>query len=59
MSDLTKRYGNLKRGMIYLSKYNINFIGVEDIKEHRWFSKLNWESLVQKKLPIFYKPPIK
>lgn len=29
--DLTKRYGNLKRG-------------AGDIKNHRWFNDFNWES---------------
>jgi protein kinase A len=36
--DLTKRYGNLKNG-------------VNDIKNHRWFSSTDWIAVYQKKLP--------
>ncbi|GMI27709.1 hypothetical protein TrCOL_g7028 [Triparma columacea] len=38
LADLTKRYGCLKAG-------------AEDIKKHKWFSDLNWQHLVEKKLP--------
>ena len=34
-ADLSRRYGNLKNG-------------INDIKNHRWFSNLNWELLIQK-----------
>ncbi|XP_054162094.1 cAMP-dependent protein kinase catalytic subunit alpha-like isoform X1 [Oppia nitens] len=36
--DLTKRYGNLKNG-------------VNDIKNHRWFSSTDWIAVYQKKSP--------
>ena len=35
--DLTKRYGNLKNG-------------VNDIKNHRWFSSTEWIAIYQKKV---------
>jgi len=43
--DLSKRYGNLKNG-------------VADIKNHRFFDKLNWQSLLTKKLDVPYVPKI-
>jgi len=46
VADLTKRYGNLKGG-------------ADDIKKHRWFEKINFDNLVAKKIPAFYKPPVK
>jgi len=46
VADLSKRYGNLKNG-------------VNDIKNHRWFSDIDWNLLVQKKLPVPYKPTVK
>jgi len=45
-ADLTKRYGNGKGG-------------VNDIKNHRFYNKLDWTELLQKKLPASYKPIIK
>ena len=38
--DLTKRIGNLKNG-------------IDDVKNHKWFSKTNWQSILEKKV----KPP--
>jgi len=32
--------------------------GVEEIKNHRWFSDLDWELLAQKKVPAPFKPKI-
>jgi hypothetical protein len=46
VADLSKRYGNLKRG-------------VNDIKKHRWFKNLDWKILVEKRLPVPYKPIVK
>ena len=46
VADLSKRYGNLKNG-------------VNDIKNHRWFSDIDWNLLVQKKIPVPYKPTVK
>lgn len=46
VADLSKRYGNLKNG-------------VEDIKSHRWFNKVDWKNLLAKKLQVFYKPSVK
>lgn len=39
--DLTKRYGNLKNG-------------VNDIKNHRWFSSTDWIAIYQKKVSLFF-----
>jgi len=33
-ADLSKRYGNLKNG-------------ADDIKNHRWFGKINWQEMVE------------
>jgi len=46
VADLSKRYGNLKRG-------------VNDIKKHRWFKNLDWQALVEKRIPVPYKPIVK
>ena len=45
VGDLSKRYGNLKKG-------------VEDIKKHRWFKGLDWNALVQKRITMSYVPYI-
>lgn len=45
-ADLTKRYGNLKNG-------------VADIKNHRFFKNLSWESLLNMQLPAPYVPKVK
>ena len=39
--DLTKRFGNLKNG-------------VNDIKNHRWFSSTDWIAIYQKKVCIYF-----
>ena len=41
--DLTKRYGNLKNG-------------VNDIKNHRWFSSTDWIAIYQKKVILYVFP---
>ena len=46
VSDLSKRYGNLKKG-------------AEDVKNHRFFDSLNWKLLLAKKIPAPYLPHIK
>ncbi len=46
VADLSKRYGNLKRG-------------VDDIKKHRWFKNLDWQALLEKRIPVPYKPIVK
>ena len=38
--DLTKRYGNLKNG-------------VNDIKNHRWFSTTEWIAVYQKRVSVY------
>ena len=43
--DLSKRYGNLKNG-------------VNDIKDHRFFDKINWANLLLKKHEVAYVPKI-
>jgi serine/threonine protein kinase len=45
-ADLGKRYGNLKNG-------------VDDIKTHKWFKDINWQELLEKKLPATFKPVVK
>jgi len=45
-ADLGKRYGNLKNG-------------VEDIKTHKWFKDINWDDLIEKKIPAPFKPNTK
>merc|ERR1712238_49820 len=45
-ADLGKRYGNLKNG-------------VDDIKQHKWFKSINWQDLLDKKLPPPFKPQVK
>ena len=46
VADLSKRYGNLKKG-------------VDDIKNHRWFKNLNWQLLIKKQIPVPYTPVVK
>ena len=46
VADLTKRYGNMKGG-------------VNDIKNHRFFSGFDWIRLVQKSLTMPYVPTIR
>lgn len=43
VSDVTKRFGNLKNG-------------ANDIKQHKWYSTLNWNDLIKKKLRPKYIP---
>ena len=43
--DLSKRYGNLKNG-------------VSDIKDHRFFEKINWQNLLLKRLETPYIPKV-
>ena len=45
VQDLSKRYGNLKRG-------------VNDIKNHRFFRELDWSALVKYKLKAPYVPNV-
>jgi protein kinase A len=45
-TDLTRRYGNLKRG------YN-------DIMEHKWFSPLSFDLLAQRKIKPPYIPSVR
>lgn len=44
-ADLSKRYGNLSRGAL-------------DVKEHRFFAKINWSLIQDKKIEAPYKPEI-
>jgi len=46
VADLSKRYGNLKNG-------------VDDIKNHRWFKEINFDSLIHKTIPAPYKPVVR
>jgi serine/threonine protein kinase len=45
-AELSKRYGNLKNG-------------VDDIKFHKWFKDVPWESLLEKKIQAPFKPTVK
>jgi serine/threonine protein kinase len=45
-SDLSKRYGNLKNG-------------VNDIKQHRYLSTINFSNLLIKKISPPYRPKVK
>ncbi|CDO64407.1 cAMP-dependent protein kinase catalytic subunit [Plasmodium reichenowi] len=44
--DLTKRYGNLKKG-------------AQNVKEHPWFSNIDWVNLLNKNVEVPYKPKYK
>lgn len=46
VADLGKRYGNLKGG-------------VNDIKDHRWFSGVQWKKILDKQLTAPYIPKVK
>ncbi|CAG9318422.1 unnamed protein product [Blepharisma stoltei] len=46
VADLSKRYGNLKNG-------------VNDIKNHRWFSGLDWLRLLAKGIDMPYRPTVR
>jgi hypothetical protein len=52
-SDLSKRYGNLKNGKKY------NNLGVNDIKQHRYLSTINFANLFIKKISPPYRPKVK
>jgi serine/threonine protein kinase len=45
-ADLTKRLGNLHGGSA-------------DVKNHAWYSEVNWERLVKKDIDAPYVPPVK
>lgn len=46
MADVSKRLGMLKGG-------------ADDVKQHRWFCKIEWKALLSKKIAMSYKPSIK
>ena len=33
--------------------------GAEDVKQHRWFAKIDWKALLAKKTAMRYRPQIK
>jgi len=33
--------------------------GAEDVKQHRWFAKIDWKALLGKKIVMSYRPQIK
>jgi serine/threonine protein kinase len=45
-TDLTKRFGNLQKG-------------VEDIKKHKWFATIDWDKLNAGQMTPPYIPPVK
>lgn len=44
VADLSKRYGNLKNGILIL--FIIIILGAADVKNHRWFGNLDWNLLL-------------
>lgn len=46
VADVSRRFGNMKNG-------------AEDIKQHKWFAKIDWKALLAKKSPVYYKPIIR
>lgn len=46
VADVSKRLGMLKGG-------------ADDVKQHKWFSKIDWKALLAKKTPMSYRPPTK
>ncbi len=46
VADVSKRLGMLKGG-------------ADDVKQHKWFSKIEWKALLAKKTPMAYKPQVK
>lgn len=53
VNDLSKRYGNLKNGTIYL------ILGVSDIKNHRYLNSINFNTLLAKKISPPFRPIVK
>lgn len=35
------------------------FLGVNDIKKHRWFKNFSWKELINKKIKPLYIPSVK
>ena len=35
------------------------YVGVKDIKNHRWFNTMNWDNLIKQKIKPFYVPTVK
>ncbi len=46
VADLSKRFGNMHNG-------------INDIKQHKWMSSIDWKALLEKKTPVFFKPTVK
>jgi hypothetical protein len=46
IADVSKRLGTLKNG-------------AEDVKQHRWFSKIDMKALLSKKIQMNFKPQVK
>lgn len=46
VADLSKRFGNLRGG-------------ANDVKEHRWFAKIDWKALLEKNSTVYYRPIVK
>jgi len=53
VSDLSKRYGNLKNGKFLLN------LGVNDIKNHRYLAQVPFASILNKKFTAPYLPKLK
>ena len=45
-ADVSNRLGMLKGG-------------VEEVKQQKWFSKIDWKALLSKKIPMSFKPQVK
>lgn len=53
VSDLSKRYGNLKNGK------DQHYVGINDIKNHRFLASTSFSNLMNKKIVPPFKPNIK
>ena len=45
-ADVSNRLGMLKGG-------------VEEVKQQKWFTKIDWKALLSKKIPMSFKPQVK
>lgn len=46
IADVSKRLGMLKNG-------------ADDVKQHKWFTKIDWKALLSKQIQMPFKPIIK
>ena len=53
VADLSKRYGNLKNGMHFC------YIGINDIKNHRFLATVSFADILNKKVNAPFMPTVK